>query len=54
LDGKLDLGISIAEYQRDLSTVIDFTTYVYINEVIFNVCYPRRIPGHFNIVRPFR
>ena len=54
LEGKLDMGLSVAEYRRDLTTVIDYSTFVYINEVTFNVCFPKKEKGHFNILRPFR
>ncbi len=50
---KLDMSISTAPYRTDLGTIIDYTNFVYNNEAFFNVCFPRRISGVFNILRPF-
>ena len=53
MEKKLDIGMTAGDYRSDIAEVIDYTDFVSINEVMFNVCPPRRIKGTFNILRPF-
>jgi hypothetical protein len=38
---------------RDDMKVVDYTNFIYYNKVFFNVCFPRRVKGYFNFLRPF-
>jgi len=50
---NIDIGLSTADYRRDIGSLIDYTNFVYVNEAFFNVCFPRRLKGYFNFLRPF-
>jgi hypothetical protein len=50
---KIDIGISVQDYNTEKAAVVDFTSFVYINEVMMDVCFPRRLKGLYNIARPF-
>ena len=45
--------ILTSTYTRLTTELIDFSNYVDYNIVFFNVCFPRRIKGYFNFLRPF-
>jgi hypothetical protein len=49
----MDIGISVQDYNTEKAAVVDFTSFVYINEVMMDVCFPRRLKGLYNIARPF-
>jgi hypothetical protein len=53
IEKEIDFGITIAEFRSDVGAVVDYTDFVSINEVIFNVCGPQRLTGIYNIFRPF-
>ena len=50
---QIDFGITPADFRTDVGRFVDYTNYVYINEVMFNVCFPKAVKGTYNIVRPF-
>ena len=49
----IDIGIGAQDYNTDKAVLVDYTSFVYINEVMMDVCLPRRLKGLYNIARPF-
>ncbi len=51
--GNFDAGIIHGDMNRDYAKIIDYTNFLYINEVIFSACQPKPQRGLYNILRPF-
>jgi hypothetical protein len=41
------------DMRKDYAEIIDYTNFLYKNEVIFTACYPKQKRGLYNILRPF-
>ena len=54
INGTLDVGIGFPGYITALWNEIDYTDYLYYNEVGVAVCNPRKKSPFFNLLRPFR